>query len=76
MCGLRWEYEVPVPELNTNVFIIPRERVKNRQDKIVALNRVAEEIIEGRRSGHPEYVFTYRGAPPPDDEHHGLETWA
>jgi integrase len=61
VCGLRWEYEVPVPELDTRVFIIPREQVKNRQDKVVALNRVAEDIIEERRGDHPEYVFTYRG---------------
>jgi integrase len=29
----------------------------------VALNQVAEEIIERQRSGHPEYVFTYRAHP-------------
>ncbi len=61
VCGLRWEYEVPVPELNTSVFIIPRERVKNRQDKVVVLNRVAMEIIAQLRGVHPEWVFTYRG---------------
>ena len=61
VCGLRWEYEVPVAELNTRVFIIPREQVKNRQDKVVVLYRVAEDIIEERRRDHPEWVFTYRG---------------
>jgi len=63
VCGLRWEYEVPVPELNTSVFIIPRERVKNRQDKVVVLNRVAAEIIAKVRGEDPEWVFTYRGHP-------------
>ena len=29
VCYLRWEWEVPVPELGTSVFIIPEDRVKN-----------------------------------------------
>jgi integrase len=63
VCGLRWEHEVRVPELDTSVFIIPRERVKNRQDKVVVLNRVAEEIIEQQRDRHAEWAFTYGGHP-------------
>lgn len=29
VCGLKWEYEVKVPELSTSVFIIPACKVKN-----------------------------------------------
>ncbi len=29
VCGLRWDYEVKVPELETSVFIVPGEKVKN-----------------------------------------------
>lgn len=63
VCGLRWEYEVEVPELNTSVFIIPGHRIKNRQDKVVILNKAAEEIIDLVRPRHPEWVFTYKGHP-------------
>lgn len=41
VCGLRWEWEVPVPELDTSVFIIPGARVKNGDERLVVLNRVA-----------------------------------
>ncbi len=61
VCNLRWEWEVKVPELGTSVFIIPRPMVKNREDRLVVLNRVAEAIVEEMRGVHPEYVFTYKG---------------
>jgi integrase len=63
VCGLRWEWEVPVPELKANVFIIPANVVKNREDRLVVLNRFANAVIEEMRGIHPEYVFTYRGKP-------------
>ena len=63
VCGLRWEWEVSVPELNTSVFIIPGERVKNRDDRLVVLNRVARSVIEEQRGHHPEFVFTWKGRP-------------
>jgi integrase len=47
--------------MGTSVFIIPAERVKNREDRLVVLNRVAKAIIEEMRWIHPEYVFTYEG---------------
>ena len=37
VCSLRWDWEVPVPELNTLVFIIPSASVKNRDDRLVVL---------------------------------------
>lgn len=63
VCRLRWDWEVQVPELNTSVFIIPGERVKNREDRLVVLNRIAESVVEQVRGNHSEYVFTYRGDP-------------
>jgi integrase len=61
VCALRWEWEVQVPELKSSVFIIPGARVKNREDRLVVLNRVARSVIEEARGKHPEFVFTYRG---------------
>jgi integrase len=61
VCGLRWEWEVEVPELGTSVFIIPGARVKNGDERLVVLNRVARSVIDRRRGHHPLYVFTYEG---------------
>jgi len=43
------------------VFIIPGERVKNGDDRLVVLNRVALAAVRQQRDVHPEHVFTYRG---------------
>jgi len=63
VCQLRWEWEVKVPELETSVFILPSDRVKNREDRLVVLNRVAQSVIEQARGQHDEFVFAYRGKP-------------
>ena len=63
VCNLRWEWEVSVPELDTSVFIIPGNRVKNGDERLVVLNRVAGSVIEKVRGEHPDYVFTYQGHP-------------
>ncbi len=63
VCGLKWEWEVRVPEMETSVFIIPPEKVKNRQERLVILNRVAKAVIDETRGNHAEYVFTYSGRP-------------
>lgn len=63
VCGLRWEWEVPVPELDTVVFIVPGKNVKNGEDRLIVLNRVARSVIEGVRGMSPEHVFVYRGRP-------------
>jgi integrase len=60
---LRWDWEIDVPELETSVFVIPAHRVKNREDRLVVLNRVAKGIVDQMRGIHPEYVFTYRARP-------------
>jgi integrase len=63
VCQLRWDWEVEVPELDTSVFLIPGPRVKNREERLVVLNRVARSVIETARGRHSEFVFTYRGNP-------------
>lgn len=39
VCGLKWADEVQVPELNTSVFIIEGDKVKNEQDRLIVLKR-------------------------------------
>ncbi len=51
-----------MPELDSSVFLIPGDRVKNGEDRLVVLNRVAASVVEERRGKHPEYVFTYKGS--------------
>ena len=63
VCGLKWDYEVQVPELETSVFIIPGEKVKNEQDRLVVLNRTARSVVDSQRGQHSEYVFSYAPKP-------------
>ena len=63
ICSLRWEWEVPFPELNTSVFIIPSDIVKNRQDRLVVLNQLVAQVIDDQRQKHPTHVFTFRNKP-------------
>ena len=60
VCGLKWEWEIEIPELETSVFLIPKESVKGRKrDRIVVCNKVAMQVINTQRGQHEEYVFTY-----------------
>ena len=63
ICSLKWEWEVTIPELNTSVFIIPGTNVKNGDDRLVVLNKVACTVINEVRGQHLENVFTYAGKP-------------
>jgi integrase len=70
VCNLLWEWEQPVPQLDTAVFIVParfRENqdkgVKNRTDRLVILNSLAKEVIEEARGLHPTHVFSNKGKP-------------
>ena len=58
VCNLRWDYEVMVPELKTSVFLIPGDLVKNGEERLVVLNRVAKSVIDSQRGVHPTHVFT------------------
>ena len=63
VCQLRWDWEVEVPELDTSVFIIPDTFVKNREDKLVVLNRITLSVVNELRKVHPKFVFTYKNKP-------------
>ena len=63
VCNLRWDWEVDVPQLGTSVFIIPGTRVKNGDDRLVVLNRIARCVVAARRGIDPVHVFTYEGRP-------------
>ena len=63
ICQLRWQWEVQVPELNTSVFIIPGRYVKNTDDRLVVLNRIARSVIDQCRGQHAESVFVFQGRP-------------
>ncbi len=63
ICSLRWDWEVPVPQLQTSVFIIPRTFVKNGDDRLVVLNGIAKSVVEARRGISPTCVFTCKDRP-------------
>lgn len=68
VCKLRWDWEIPVPELDTSVFLIPfsfggrneKSGVKNGEDRLVVLNGVAKSVIDGQRGQSKEWVFPYK----------------
>lgn len=63
VCQLRWEWEISLPELGTSVFLIPGELVKNREDRLVVLNRIAKSVVDSVRGQHRTHVFSYRSRP-------------
>ena len=64
VCGLRWEWEVKVPEVGRSVFLIPPEFHKtgrnSKRPLVVILNDVAWSILNEQRGRHEVYVFVYR----------------
>ncbi len=63
ICLLRWEWEMKIPELNTSVFIIPGATVKNGENRLVVLNKIALSVVNEVRGQHAEHVFTYASRP-------------
>ncbi|MES2501789.1 MAG: tyrosine-type recombinase/integrase [Pseudomonadota bacterium] len=62
VCGLKWDWEIEIPELETSVFLVPKDSVKGRKsDRILVCNQVAKQVIDTQRGLHEEYVFTYKG---------------
>lgn len=57
VCDLQWCQEVKVPELGTSVFLIPGDKVKNGEERLVVLNHVARSVIDGLRGKHQKFVF-------------------
>ena len=58
VCRLQWDWEYPIPELNTSLFVIPSLYTKNKIDRLVVMNDVALQVIAEVRGQHPVYVFT------------------
>lgn len=52
--NLKWGWEIKVPE--GSVFLVPAWRVKNREERLVILNRIAHRVIEEVRRIHSEIV--------------------
>ena len=62
VCGLKWAWEIPIPELGVSVFEVPRESVKGRKRRrMLVCNTVAQSVVDSVRGQHSEYVFVYRG---------------
>lgn len=61
ICQLKWDWEIKIPE--GSVFLIPEWQVKNREERLVVLNKKANRVIEEVRNIHSEYVFTFKDHP-------------
>jgi integrase len=57
VCGLKWSYEVETEELGTSAFVIPGDKVKNGEERLVVLNQVARSVVDSLRGKHKEFVF-------------------
>ena len=76
VCHLEWEWEQSVPELNTTVFVVPRDfggrrlnsGVKNREPRLVVLNAIARSVLQDcRREQHQAREKAIaQGEPVPD----------
>ncbi len=60
ICGLRWEWEVKLPELGRSVFAVPAIEYKGKRVHVLVLNDVAWDVVERQRWRHDEFVFVYR----------------
>lgn len=63
ICRLQWDWEVQIPSLNTSVFIIPGQYVKNGDERLVILNNIAKSVVDSQRGKHLSHVFIYRDHP-------------
>lgn len=61
VCGLRWSWERPVPEVGRSVFIIPAAEFKTGVPHVAILNDAAWQVVNEQRGKHEEYVFHYSG---------------
>src|SRR5262245_53287532 len=64
LCGLKWEWEQRVPELDTpemmrTLCVRPETVTKNKEGRLVVLNDIAQSIVESVRGEHSSYVFTW-----------------
>ncbi len=54
ICGLRWQDEI----IGEGMFVLPGDRTKNGEERIIPLNSVARSVVESQRGKHHEFVFT------------------
>ncbi len=63
ICSLQWDWKVDIPELETAVFIIPGQHVKNGDDRLVVLNNIALSVVHQQKHKNTTHVFTYNRKP-------------
>jgi integrase len=63
ICNLQWDWEVKVPQLETFLFIVPGQFVKNGDERLLVLNDIACSVVNSRRGKHRTHVFAYREKP-------------
>lgn len=67
VCKLRWDWEIPVPELKTSVFLIPSDfggrtessGIHNGEERLIVLSNIAKSVIDRQRCLDPEWIFPY-----------------
>jgi len=50
VCGLRWDWEVAVPEVSRSVFLVPASEFKTGVPHVAILNDAAWRIVEAQRA--------------------------
>ena len=60
ICKLHWDWEIQIPQLKTSIFLVPGNLVKNGDERLVVLNRIAKSVVEAHRGKHPTQVFRFR----------------
>ena len=55
--GLRWSWLKTIPETDIEIFLIPDDRVKNAEPRIVLLNSICRAIIQTQRGENRDFVF-------------------
>lgn len=63
ICNLQWDWEIDIPSLKSKIFIVPGELVKNGDERVVVLNRIALSVVESMRGKHPTHVFSFQDKP-------------
>lgn len=64
VCGLKWQWEVKVPEVSRSFFVIPpafhKTGKSTNRPHVVILNDAAWSVVNEQRGRHSEYMFVYR----------------
>ncbi len=56
--GLKWDEE----DKQQGIFILPGNRTKNGEDRIILLNSIVKSIVDAQRGKHTDYVLRLRGS--------------